>query len=94
MSTTTQSTKKTTNRNGARPAYIVLGVDARGAHHIYDTRTETVHIVHKGGARERRELGDHDVDDWMDAVDGSWGWDVERYGQGLVEMLDEQMDVA
>lgn len=91
MSTTTTPQKKPTNRNGVRPAYIVLGVDARGAQHCYDTRTETVHIVHDDGSRERRVLGTQTVDDWMAAVETSWGWDVERYGVDLVDVLLERM---
>jgi len=86
--------KNRTNRNGVRAAYIPLGVDGRGASHVYDTRTETIHIVHDDGSRGRRLLGDHSVDDWMDAVESEYGWAHRKYGVGLVEMLAEQMGDA
>jgi hypothetical protein len=92
MTTNTRQAKKSTD---PRPAYIRLGVDNRGAHHCYDTRTETIHIIHDDGSRERKLLDDdHDVDDWMDAVDGSWGWDTQRYGQSLGDMLIDVLEVA
>jgi len=91
---TSTATEKstTTNRNGARPAYIRLGVDERGAHHCYDTRTETIHIVHDDGSRERKCVGQNTVDDWMDTVRTGWGWEVERYGVGLVGMLADSLE--
>ena len=70
-----------TNTNGARRAYIPLGIDERECSHVYDTETETVHIIHPDGARERRVIGaGQSVDDWMDAVDDGWGWAHTRYG--------------
>ena len=72
-----------------RPAYIPLGIDERGAHHCYDTTTETIHIVHDDGSRGRRLLDGGDVDDWMDAVEDSWGWVKKQYGVSLTEMLVE-----
>lgn len=92
MSTTTTTTKKTTNRNGVRPKYIPLGVDERDAHHVYDTTSETIHIIHSDGSRGRRVLGTKSVDDWMDAVADGWGWKHKKYGVGLVEMLAESLE--
>jgi hypothetical protein len=67
-----------------RPTYIVLGVDERGASHVYDTDTETVHIVHDDGSRGRRVIGEgQTVDEWMDAVADGWGWANRRYGAGV-----------
>lgn len=63
-----------------RPDYIPLGVDGDGAHHVWDRRTDTIHIVHDDGSRGRRLLGDHAVDDWMAAVDDAQGWATRRYG--------------
>jgi hypothetical protein len=67
-------------RTDPRPDYIPLGVDGAGAHHVWDRRTDTIHIVHDDGSRGRRLLGDHSVDDWMAAVDDAQGWASRRYG--------------
>lgn len=77
-----------------RPDYVPLGVDERGAHHVYDTGSETVHIIHPDGSRGRRLLDGGDVDDWMDAVAGSWGWETKKYGVGLVEMLEDALEAT
>ena len=83
----------TTGRTDPRPTYIPLGVDERDASHVYDTRTETVHIIHPDGARERRVIGaGQSVDDWMDAVDDGWGWAHTRYGIGAY--LDRVATIA
>ena len=89
---TYETLRQETSGTDPRPAYIVLGVDERGAHHCYDTRTETVHIVHSDGSRGRRLLDGGDVDDWMDAVEGGWGWSTKKYGVGLVEILVDSVE--
>jgi hypothetical protein len=70
-----------------RPNHIPLGVDAQGASHVYDTVSETVHIVHEDGSRGRRCLGDHTVEDWMDAVEDAHGWASKRYGVPLADRI-------
>lgn len=77
-----------------RPDYFELGIDARGARHVCDTTTETVHIIHSDGSRGRRHLDGGDLDDYMDAVAGAYGWDVEKYGTPLVEMLTDAVEGA
>jgi len=67
-------------RTDPRPDYIPLGVDADGAHHVWDRTTDTIHIVHDDGSRGRRLLGGNSVDDWMDAVADARGWATRRYG--------------
>jgi len=79
------------DRGRIRPHHIFLGVDERGAHHIYQTTTETIHIVHDDGSRGRRLLDGGDVDDYMDAVADAHGWAVERYGQSLGDMIVETL---
>jgi hypothetical protein len=73
-----------------RPDYIPLGVDGDGAHHVWDRRTDTIHIVHDDGSRGRRLLGDHSVDDWMAAVDDAQGWTSRRYGS-FVDCYADQL---
>lgn len=89
MSTNTRQSER---RNGIRPNYIPLGIDERGAHHCYDTVTETIHIVHADGSRGRRVLDGGDVDDWMDAVADGWGWTYRQYGGDLLDILTEQLE--
>jgi predicted nucleic acid-binding Zn finger protein len=73
-----------TESASVRPTYVVLGVDERGGSHVYDTETETVHIVHDDGSRGRRVIGEtQTVDDWMDAVEDGWSWANRRYGAGV-----------
>ena len=96
MSTDTRTGQKSsgTNRNGVRPQYIPLGTDERGAHHCYDTVTDTIHIIHDDGSRGRRVLDGGDVDDWMDAVSDAHGWKKRQYGVSLLEMLTDAVEVA
>lgn len=85
--------KRSTQESAARvrPKYALLGVDADGKHHIHDTTTETVHIVHPDGSRGRRLLDGGTVDDYVAAVENAQGWDDQRYGVDLVEMLAEML---
>jgi hypothetical protein len=87
MSIQKRSTQERTAH--VRPKYHLLGVDTDGAHHIHDTTTETVHIVHPDGSRGRRLLDGGTVDDYVAAVENAQGWDDQRYGVDLVEMLAE-----
>jgi hypothetical protein len=75
-----------------RPDYFELGIDARGARHVCDTATSTVHIIHSDGSRGRRHLDGGTLDDYMSAVAGAYGWDVEKYGASLVEMLADAVE--
>jgi hypothetical protein len=99
MSTNARNSQERTDRltnsdrGRIRPHYIRLGVDDRGADHVYQTTTETIHIVHEDGSRGRRIVPtDKTIDDYMDAVRDAQGWRVERYGASLTEMLAETVD--
>jgi hypothetical protein len=72
--------------------YIPLGVDERGAHHVVDYKTDTVHIIHPDGSRGRRLLDGGDVDDYMAAVADAHGWAHRTYGTSLVDMLTAVVD--
>jgi len=79
-------------RTDPRPDYFELGVDERGARHLCDTTTETVHIVHPDGSRGRRHLDGGSLDDYMDAVDDDLGWHRREYGVGLTTLLVRSFD--
>jgi hypothetical protein len=81
------------DRGRIRPKHLLLGVDERGAHHIYQTSTETIHIVHEDGSRGRRVVpADKTIDEYMGVVADAHGWRVERYGGPLTDMLVEALD--
>jgi len=82
------ATNATQKKRIARFAeYIHLGTDTRGAHHVADYKTATVHVVHTDGSRGRRLLDAGDLDDYMDAVERAHGWQTREYGVGLVDLL-------
>jgi hypothetical protein len=61
-----------------RPAYILVGIDGRGAHHLWDRETDTVHIIREGGGRGRKLLDGGDVNEYADAVVDTYGWQSRR----------------
>jgi hypothetical protein len=67
--------------------YIPLGIDTRGARHVADTQTETVHIIHKDGSRGRKLLNAGTIDDYMAAVADAHGWSRRDYGLGWGDLL-------
>ena len=79
-----------------RPAYIDIGTDTEGAHHVYHTRRERV-IVIQDSERERvQDLGRRDVHDWMDHVTDVRGWSsrsmYRSFGESLAAGLEEGDD--
>jgi hypothetical protein len=66
-----------------RPAYILVGVDDRGAHHLWDRETDTVHIIREDGGRGRKLLDGGDVNEYADAVADAYGWQSRRLHRTL-----------
>ena len=85
-----------TNRHGVRPQYIELGTDTTGATHTYRTADDTVIAVTADGTRELQGQlpAGHNVDDYVDHVAATRGWDVQRYGVSLVDALAASLEVA
>jgi len=92
MSTNVTRAEKRTGRTDPRPNYFQLGVDQRGAIHVCDTTTSTVHIVHADGSRGRRHLDAGDLDDYMAAVESTHGWQRRDYGTSLVDILVDSLE--
>jgi hypothetical protein len=97
MTTDAPSAEKRTghtyrDRGRVRPHHVFLGIDANASHHIYQTTTETIHIVHEDGSRGRRLLDGGDLDDYMSAVDDARGWAHRSYGKSCVDMLVDAVD--
>lgn len=82
-----------TSGTDPRPNYIVLGTDSRDAQHVYDTRTETVHIVHPDGSRGRRLLDAGTIDDYVQAVEDAIGWSTRRYAYSFADALDRAVTI-
>jgi uncharacterized protein YktB (UPF0637 family) len=76
-----------------RPRYINLGTDSEGAVHTYRTADETVIVVADGGRKHVADVADRPVDDWMAFVRQERGWADEQYGVGLVDMLQQRVEV-
>jgi len=94
MTTYTTTSQKRTDRH--RPAYILLGVDDRGAHHVYRALDETVHVVHPDAGRVQRHEPARrvDLENWMATVAEQFGWADRFYGQSLATLARETLGVA
>lgn len=68
------------NDSDPRSRNLFLGIDADGAHHIYQTRFDRVVVVDPdSGIVHVQDLGEKDVDDWMVHVEDDRQWDVVNY---------------
>ncbi len=86
-----QSYSQTNQSTDPRDDYIIVGRDGRGAHHCYDTTTETVHIVHSDGSRERKILGQHSINDYIEAVETSFGWQSQRLFKTFADFATDRL---
>ena len=68
-----------------RDSYIMVGVDQEGAHHIYRTRDETVHVIKNGQRTYRQELDGRSVNAWITFVSERRGW---KYRDLHIDMAD------
>lgn len=84
----TPNARRTQDSTAVRPPTVFLGVDSAGAHHVYRTRTETVHVVHpdRGRTHTERLRGRH-ADEWMAFVADRRGWARRDYGVGFTELM-------
>ena len=74
-----------------RDDYIIVGTDTRGVHHCYDTQTETVHLIHPNGSRERKLLGQHSINEYIDAVENTHGWDSQRLFKTFADFAGDRL---
>jgi hypothetical protein len=89
MATTETQRQRSTD---PRPTYFQLGIDERDARHVADTGTETIHVIHADGSRDRYLLNAGTIDDYMATVADVHGWSRRDYGIGFAEMLDRSID--
>ena len=71
MSTNVRSSDK---RTDPRDSYIQIGVDQEGAHHLYRTEDETVHVIRDGQRTYRQDLDGRSINEWINYVRGKRGW--------------------
>lgn len=73
--------KGNATRTDPRQRNILLGIDADGAHHVYQTRLERVVVVDPdaGEIVHVQDLGEKDVDDWMRHVENDREWELPTY---------------
>lgn len=78
-------------RTDPRPAYIFVGEDGEGTHHVYHTRTESVYEIRDGRVAHRRALDAGDINDYMAAVAGERSWVVRRLYEGLGDGIGDRV---
>lgn len=95
MATTSSNPEKDTGTTGTdyRSAYLRVGVDERGAHHLWDRETDTVHIILPSGGRERKLLDAGDIYDYLDAVGDAHGWKTRRLYETFGDAISKQVSV-
>lgn len=90
MSTFDSPAQETAGTTQYRPRNIPLGIDSKGAHHVYKTHAEAIVVIdpesgtqiHREQLDERLQNHGHtiDVDGWMDTIEEESGWDECWYG--------------
>lgn len=90
MSTYETSVERST---AVRPRTILLGIDEAGAHHVWRTRRDVVHVVHPDrGRTHRQRLRGHSIEEYMAHVESQRGFADPRYGVSFIDMLAEAFE--
>lgn len=93
MSTTRRHTNVSARRGtDRRPAYILIGIDTAGAHHVYRTTDESVHVLEGGERTHRFDLESHEnplegVNDWIAHVEAARGFETQHLYKSFVDGL-------
>ena len=74
-----------------RPDYVILGTDGAGAHHVYRTRDETVHVVRDDTREHVEQLGDRPVEEWMAFVGDRRDWAETLFGLGIAGLVERAL---
>ncbi|WP_408960158.1 hypothetical protein [Natrinema sp. 74] len=80
-----------------RDDYIPIGIDKEGAHHVYRTIDESVHVIEDGERPVRYDLEDLDktIDDWIDYVDAHRdGFEIQHLYRTLSGSLESAVEVG
>ncbi|OAQ51485.1 hypothetical protein HTG_18945 [Natrinema mahii] len=80
-----------------RDDYIPVGVDNEGAHHVYRTIDESVHVVENGERTVRYDLEDVEktIDDWIDYIaDRRGGFEVQYLFKTMADAIVGAVEVG
>jgi len=70
-----------------RDAYIPIGVDTKGGHHVYRTTDETVFAIEGGRVTQRYDVSERSVNDWIDYVADRRGWESQELHKTAADAL-------
>jgi hypothetical protein len=93
MSTPTRTTETVSarSRTDPRPDYILVGIDTEGAHHVYRTTDETVHVINDTGRTYHYDLEalEQTIDDWIEYVRTRRGFTTQYLYTTLADSLTD-----
>ncbi|WP_222913543.1 hypothetical protein [Natrinema sp. SYSU A 869] len=93
----THETVSEVQSTGPREDYIPIGTDTEGAHHVYRTTDESVHVIGDGERTVRYDLeGLHkSIDDWIDYIDARRdGFETQHLYKTLSGSLENTVEVG
>lgn len=87
----TSETVSARSRSDPRPNYILIGIDAESAHHVYRTIDETVHVIHNTERTYRYDLEalEQTINDWIDYVATRRGFATQHLYTTLADSLTD-----
>jgi len=80
-----------------RADYISVGIDNEGAHHVYRTTDESVHVIENGERTVRYDLEDVEktIDDWIDyIIDRRGGFEVQYLFKTMADAIVGAVEVS
>ncbi|RZV05210.1 hypothetical protein BDK88_4233 [Natrinema hispanicum] len=80
-----------------RANYISVGIDNEGAHHVYRTTDESVHVIENGERTVRYDLEDVEktIDDWIDYIaDRRGGFEVQYLFKTMADAIVGAVEVS
>jgi hypothetical protein len=93
MSIPTRTTETVSARNHTdpRPNYILVGIDTEGAHHVYRTTDESVHVINNTDRTYRYDLEafEQSIDDWIEYVETRRGFTTQYLHTTLADSLTD-----
>ncbi|MFA9427052.1 hypothetical protein [Natronorubrum sp. A-ect3] len=81
----------------SRADYIFVGVDNEGAHHVYRTTDESVHVIENGERTFRYDLEDVEktIDDWIDYIyDRRGGFEAQYLFKTMADAIVSAVEVS
>ncbi|WP_306055611.1 hypothetical protein [Natronococcus wangiae] len=89
--TQTYETVSARGRTDPRPDYILVGVDTDGAHHVYRTIDESVHVIdsHERTYRYDLEALEKTINDWIAYITTRRGFATQHLYTTLADSLTD-----